>query len=83
MKHHTQTLHRRLTELQGLKQQTRAVEERILQFAADRLDVVNADIDKLLNRSLINETASDRYKKLILERGRLHQVIANSRRHLS
>ncbi len=83
MKQHTQTLHRRLGELHGLRQQTQAVEKQTLQAATNRLDVVNTNIGKLRDRVPVDAQAAERYEQSIIERGRLHQVIANSRRHLS
>lgn len=72
----------RLTVLHHLAAQTAAVERKILEAAEKRLDRVNEDIAGLERRLPGDEASEDSYRQLIIERGRLHQVVANAQEHL-
>ena len=82
MKNYTGSIRSKLSELYGLSEQTDAVEKKILAGAEQRLSVVNAELDKLRPRVNLDDSAADRYQDLILERGRLQEVIANARGRL-
>ena len=69
----------RLTDLQGMAQQTAAVERQLLAYAQQRLAEVRADIDKLRVRAATDQGAAEACHDLIVEAGRLEQVIANAR----
>jgi len=82
MKEHIKKIHNSLYELNALQQQTQAAEQNILEASVQRLDRINADLLKLRRRVLTDESADKQYRELILERGRLHQVVANSRMYI-
>ncbi len=74
----TSALRKRLGDLSGLEAQTEAVERKILEASRDRLDVVQADLDRLRPRVALDDGAAGAYEKLIIERGRLNTVVANA-----
>lgn len=78
-----QDARRQLSGLQLLAYKTEQAERRILQAAEERLDAVQSEIGTLRPRALADADAAERYQALILERGKLQQVIARSRQHLS
>lgn len=69
----------RLADLHGMAQQTAAVEKRLLEHSQHRLNDVMADMDELRPRVAIDPAAADAYQRLVVEFGRLQQVIANAR----
>lgn len=69
----------RLADLHGMAQQTAAVEKRLLEHSQHRLNDVMADMDKLRHRVATDQAAADAYQRLVIEFGRLQQVIANAR----
>lgn len=69
----------RLADLHGMAQQTAAVEKRLLEHSQHRLNDVMADMDKLRPRVAADPAAADAYQRLVIEFGRLQQVIANAR----
>lgn len=69
----------RLADLHGMAQQTAAVERRLLEHSQHRLNDVMADMDKLRSRVATDPAAADAYQRLVVEFGRLQQVIANAR----
>lgn len=79
---HLEVARRQLLSLARIADTTRDVERRILEAAMARLAVVNADIDRLRDRALLDEHAGQQYTALIEERGRLSLVIARAREHL-
>lgn len=78
-----QDARRQLNGLQLLAYKTEQAERRILQAAEERLDAVQSELGTLRPRVLADADAAERYQALILERGKLQQVIARSRQHLS
>lgn len=72
----------RLKDLHHLAAQTAGVEKKILEAAEKRLIWVNREIAVLEKRLPGDEASEDSYRQLIIERGRLHQVIANAEEHL-
>ncbi len=78
MKEQIKKIQNSLHELNALQQKTDSVEQKILASAIQRLERINADLLKLRSRVLTDKKADKQYRELILERGRLNQVIANS-----
>ena len=58
---------------------TLEAERRILAAAEDRLGQVEADIQKLRPRVVLDQDAAEDYQRLVLERGQLAMVIARAR----
>jgi hypothetical protein len=84
MKHHIETTRRQLGELAAMSHQTQAVERQILERAEAHLKKVQADIETTRPLALAaGAVDADRYQELIMERGRLRQVIAQARVHLT
>lgn len=72
----------RLATLHALEAKTRQTEQRILERAELRLDDINDRIEELRPRVMIDEDAADEYQRLIVERGKLHMVVARARERL-
>lgn len=79
---HLDAARARLADLGGLSAHTADTERRILEAAEHRLEAVQADLDKLRPRVNLDDDAADRYSALVLERGQLSTVIAQSREAL-
>lgn len=79
---HFEAVRRHLLGLSRFADKTHDAERRILAAAVARLAVVDADIDRLRDRALLDEYAGQQYSALIEERGRLSLVIARAREHL-
>ena len=79
MKQHVDNTRRQLGELAAMAQQTEASEREILKRAEARLEQVEADIAAARKDAITDQEAAQRYQDLILERGHLHQVIAQAR----
>jgi 4-hydroxyphenylpyruvate dioxygenase-like putative hemolysin len=69
----------RLTDLHGMAQQTTAVERQLLEYAQRRLSDVRDDITRLRSRAVTDPSAAEDCQRLIIESGRLENVIANAR----
>lgn len=84
MKQHIETTRRQLGELGAMAHQTEAMERKIL----DRAEALLADVEKKIETTrqlalVPGAKEADEYQELIMERGRLHQVIAQARANLS
>lgn len=80
MQDHIDTTHKHLGELAVMARQTQAAEQKILDEAEKQLAQVEKDLPKAASAAMTG--GEDAYTKLIAERGRLHQVIAQARKHL-
>lgn len=74
---------RQLAELGELSHKTESTEKRILDAAERRLDIVQARLHELQGSAIIDKGAGAEYQNLVLERGRLDIVIAQSKKILS
>lgn len=84
MKHHIDRARTHLGELAALAQKTEAAERRILAAAEQRLEAVQAEIEKARpGVEAADDAAQDRYLELVTERGKLHTVIAKARQALA
>ena len=72
----------RLGDLSALASKTEAAERRILDQAEKRLGVIAGRLEEIKPRVLLDESLSDEYQRLILERGKLGLVVAQARRVL-
>lgn len=72
----------KLGDLSALAAKTEATERRILENAEKRLAVIADRLDEIRPRVLLDESLSDEYQRLILERGKLGIVVAQARRVL-
>lgn len=83
MKHHINKARTQLGELAGLAHKTEAAERRILAAASQRLEAVQAEIERARPGVEAGpDSAQDRYLELVAERGQLEQVIARAREAL-
>lgn len=83
MKKHIENTRAHLGELHSLAALTEATERRILSSAEQRLDQVNAEIERAQpGIEGAPDSSQKRYLDLVQERGRLHMVIAKSRKAL-
>lgn len=80
---HIDAAKRRLAHLGGLSARTEATERRILDAAQARIEAVEADLNALKGRALVDDEAADRYRALTFEHGQLDMVIARARQELS
>lgn len=72
-----------LGNLSALAAKTEAAERRILESAQNRLEEVQAQIDRARpGVESAPEAAQDRYLELVRERGQLQQVIARAQQAL-
>jgi hypothetical protein len=62
--------------LHKMANEARQMDEIIRKHAESRLDRVNSDIDRLSPRALLDDGDAMRYQEAIIERGRLHSIIA-------
>lgn len=84
MKQHIENTRRQLGELGAMARQNEQAERKILARAEDLLAEVQAKIEKARKTVLAQgDTEAWQYQDLILERGRLQQVIAHSNQVLS
>ena len=81
MNAHIDNTHRQLGELAAMSHQTQEAERRILAKALEMLAQVEADLPKAASAAMTG--GEDHYMHLIAERGRLQQVVAQSRKHLA
>lgn len=80
MKQHIADTRRQLGELGAMSAQTEAMERKILARAEGKLTEVEADIKKTRPLALVPGAAeASKYQDLIMERGRLQQVIAQAK----
>lgn len=71
---------RQLGELAAMSAQTEAMERRIMERAQQQLAIVERSINTARSESMRGgKEKQDRYMELVLEQGRLHQVIAQAR----
>jgi hypothetical protein len=83
VKAHIDKTRKHLGELAGLANKTEAAEKRILLAAVKRLDVVQAEIDRLLpGIETADDSQQDKYIAMITERGQLNTVIAKAKANL-
>lgn len=84
MSQHIEAAHQQLGELAAMQAQTERVEREILARAEKRLGEVDGQIARLRRSGRLHEEEPAReYQAAILERGKLHQVIAQARAHLA
>lgn len=80
MKQHIENTRRQIGELATMAAQTEAMERKILARAQELLAKVEADIEKVRPLALLpGADEATKYQELIIERGRLHQVIAQAK----
>lgn len=80
MKQQIENTRRHLGELGAMAAQTEAMERKILERAEGKLGEVERDIEKVRPKALLPGAAeATKYQELIMERGRLHQVIAQAK----
>lgn len=80
MKQHIEDTRRQLGELGAMSAQTEAMERKILARAEEKLGEVEADIKKTRPLALVpGASEAEQYQRLIMERGRLMQVIAQAK----
>lgn len=80
MKQHIENTRRKLGELGAMAHQTDAAERQILERAEAMLEDVQKKIDASRPRALVpGADEAAQYQDLIMERGRLQQVIAQAR----
>ena len=72
----------RIADLSALAAKTQATERRILEQAELRLEQIAGRLEEIKPRVLLDESLSDEYQRLILERGKLGLVVAQARRVL-
>ena len=72
----------RIADLSALAAKTQATERRILEQAELRLEQIAGRLEEIKPRVLLDESLSDEYQRLILERGKLGIVVAQARRVL-
>ena len=78
------TTRRHLTELASLSHKTEQAERNILAKAQAELERVQSRIAKLRPLALVpGATEADEYQQAVLDRGRLHQVIAQANKILA
>lgn len=71
---------RQLGELAAMSAQTEAMERRIMERAQQQLAIVERSINTARSESMCGgKEKQDRYMELVLEQGRLQQVIAQAR----
>lgn len=68
-----------LSSLSRLSARTEKSEQKIHDAAVSRLDEVNARLESIRPDAVLH--AGDEYQSLILERGRLNQVVAQARKN--
>lgn len=84
MKAHIDKAHVQLGELGGLAAKTEAAERNILAAAEQRLQQVDAELDKLRpGVEAADDAGQQRYLDLVAERGQLHTVVAKARQALA
>lgn len=84
MKQHIENTRRQLGELGVMAHQTDAMERKILARAEALLADVEKKIETTRQRALVpGADEAMQYQDLIMERGRLHQVIAQAKAILS
>jgi hypothetical protein len=74
---------RRLAHLGGLAAKTAAAEQSILAAAQHRIEAVEADLQSLKARALLDDEAAAQYRALTFEHGQLDLVIARARQELA
>lgn len=80
MKPPVEDTRRQLGELGAMQAQVERAERQILERAEKRLGEVEKQLPELRSGALAHlEDAMQQYEALILERGKLHQVIASAR----
>lgn len=78
------TTRRHLTELAALSHKTEQAERKILENAEAELERVQTRVAKLRSLALIpGQGNSSEYQQAIMDRGRLHQVIAQANKILA
>lgn len=83
MEHHIENTRRQLGELGAMAQQTEDMERRIMSIAQERLSGLEGQMDAARTAALAGgDEAKQHYSDLVMERGRLNQVIARSRQEL-
>lgn len=80
MTQHIDNTRRQLGELAAMSAQTEAMERRIMERAQQQLAIVERSINSARSASMTGgKEKQDRYMELVLEQGRLQQVIAQAR----
>ena len=75
-------LYRMLNEVESRHRQAVEQEKKIAVAAAHRLAAVNQELDPLKEKTLTDDAASERYQRLIMERGRLQQTLSQAQQTL-
>ena len=83
MKQHIENARRHLGELGAMAAQTEAAERKILARAQSLLSEVEGKIEKARAGALTSDEGGETYNDLIMERGRLQQVIASAQQALN
>jgi hypothetical protein len=78
MEQYTSGIRRQLAALHGLDRQTAKSERAILDASSGRLQEVQKEIEALRPAVSIDPLAAQRYEALVMERGRLNQIIERS-----
>jgi len=68
-----------LARIDAMTQQAHGDRARVRQAAEHRLDVVNAEIEKTANTGVAETEDGDRYRNLVMERGRLQGLLEQDR----
>ena len=79
----TDILRQQIGELVLMQASTEAMERKIMARAQHLLSDVETKITDTRKLAMTDERAAADYQAAIVERGRLHQIIAQSRAHLS
>ncbi len=72
-----------LGDLAALSAKTKAAEQRILDRALARDGEVSAKLDELRPQAMFDDAVAKEYQSLVLERGKLAQVIGLAKQRLS
>lgn len=83
MNEHIENVRRRIGELASLDAQTDAAERKILERAEKRLEAVQARMDELHPRAVVDNAAGTEYLTLAKERHQLNVIIETAKRNLS
>jgi len=80
MKQHIDNTRRQLGELGSMAAQNEAMERQILERSQTLLKKIEGEIDQARADAMAgDDKAKARYTDMVMERGRLHQVIAQAR----
>lgn len=68
----------KLADLAVMQHQAAGAHRAIIQAAHQRLEAVQRELTDLAPRARLDDAAGERYRALILERGRLHRLVSAS-----